>query len=254
MSASTFETFENECCEQISAMQHAFMESYDINSYEHWFMDNDLGVFRFQSDDGRNLYFKYALVGSFSAKTNTWKWSWDNEYLKESERRDIHKVRAYGVDNGYTQLSTGLIDGDEYTGWAMTSVAAKVLNAIGVYRFPEEHLFFYLIFTGALREDEYNKLKDKYSVTCATHGARRAAFVCQHLNKDTYTGFHEPFESDPQIEEDDDYQAWCDECEKVRLREGEWNDVSEGFAKIRLICDQCFFQIKARNTEADHSR
>lgn len=254
MSAGTFEIFESECCEQISAMQNAFMESYEINSYEHWFMDNDLGVFHFQSDDGRNLYFKYALAGSFSTKTNTWKWSWDNEYLKESERRDIDKVWAFGLDSGYTQLSIGLIDGDDYTGWGMTSIAAKVLNAIGVYRFPEEHLFFYLIFSGVLSETEYTALKERYSMMCRMHGARRAAFVCRHLNRDTYTGFHEPFDSDPLTDADDDYQAWCDECEKVRLREGEWNDVSESFATIRLICDQCFFEIKARNTEAGHSQ
>jgi hypothetical protein len=254
MSPSRFKSFESECCEQISAMQNAFMKSYDINSYEQWFFDNDLGVFHFQSEDGRNLYFKYALVGSFSTKTNTWKWSWDNEYLKESERRDIDKVRAFGLDKGYTQLSTGLIDGDEYTGWGMTSIAATVLNAIGVYRFPEDHLFFYLVFFEALSETEYTALKEKYNVMCRTHGARRAAFVCQHLNRDTYTGFHEPFDSDPLNEADDDYQAWCDECEKVRLREGEWNDVSEGFAKIRLVCDQCFFAIKARNADADHAQ
>ena len=49
------------------------------------------------------------------------------------------------------------------------------------------------------------------------------------------------------MESDDDYQAWCDECEKVRLKEGEWNDVSMAIAKIELVCDQCYFEIKARN-------
>jgi hypothetical protein len=251
MSVDTFEIFADECCQQISAMQNSFLESYDMDSYENWFFDKDFGVFHFQSNDGRNLYFNYTLAGSFSTKTNTWKWSWANEYLKDSERRDIEKVRAFGLDKGYTQLFTGLIDGDEYTGWAMTSVAAKVLNAIGVYRFPEDHLFFYFVFTGVVSEEEYTKRKEKYNVTCGAHGARRAAFVCQHLNSYTRTGFHEPFDSDPSIEADDDYQAWCDACEKVRLHEGEWNDVSEGFAKIRLVCDQCFFEIKAKNVDED---
>ena len=88
-------------------------------------------------------------------------------------------------------------------------------------------------------------------MTCESHGASRTAFVCQHLNKNTHTGFHEAFESNPLIEPDDDYQAWCDECEKMRQQEGEWNDVSEGFAEIRLICDQCFFEIKSRNATSE---
>lgn len=249
MMAHTFEDFADECCKQISALQESFMNSYGINGYEHWFFDEDLGIFRFQSDDGRNLYFKYAFTGSFSTKTNTWKWSWDNAYMKDSTRRDIDKVKTYGLDNDYKQLFTGLIDGDEYTGWAMTTIAAKLLNAIGVYRFPQEHLFFYLIFTGEISEEAYNHLKEKYTVTCATHGARRAAFVCQHLSADKYTGFHEAFDSDPLVEAEDDYQAWCDACEEVRLQAGEWNEESEAFAKIRLICDQCFFEIKAKNTK-----
>ena len=72
--------------------------------------------------------------------------------------------------------------------------------------------------------------------------------VYSHLNTETYTGFHEPFESDPSIDPEDGYQGWCDECEKVRFQEGEWNDVSEGFAKIRLVCEHCFFEMKQRNT------
>jgi hypothetical protein len=250
MKDHTFEDFADSCCEQISALQESFMISHNINSYERWLFDEDLGVFCFESDDGRNRYFKYTLTGSFSTKTNTWKWSWDNEYMKDSERSKIEKVHAYGVDHGYVKLSTGLIDGDEYTGWTMTSVAAKILHAIGVYRFQEEHLFFYLVFTGVLSEEEYNNLKEKYTVTCGIHGARRPAFVCRHLSKDKYTGFHEPFESDASVDADEELQAWCDECEKVRLREGEWNDVSEAFANIRLICDQCFFVIKAKNSKA----
>ena len=153
----------------------------------------------------------------------------------------------FGEENEFPTLTTGLIEADEYTGWGMTSISAKLLSAIGVYRFPEDHLTFYIIFTDELTKEQYDSLKDR-AVTCESHGTSRAAFVCQHLNKDTFTGFHEAFGSNPLVEPDDDYQAWCGECEKIRLQEGEWNDVSEGFAKIRLICGQCFFEIKRRNT------
>lgn len=246
MSNSFFGEYRNKCVDEISSLQDEFKKLYNLDSYEQWFFDEDFGVFRFESKDGRKLYFKYSLIGSFSAKTSTWKWSWDNEHIKPTERKGIEQIRIFGHENDYNLLTTGLIEADEYTGWEMTSISAKILSAIGVYRFTEDHLTFYIVFTGELTREQYDCWKER-AVTCESHGTSRAAFVCQHLSKDTYTGFHEAFESNPLIEPDDDYQAWCDECEKIRLQEGEWNDVSEGFAKIRLICDQCFFEIKRRN-------
>ena len=242
-----FENYKDNCLSDILLLQDEFMKLYDIPSYEEWYYDHGIGAFHFKSHNGRNLYFKYVDVGSFSTKRNTWNWSWDNKSTPYHVSRRLEKIKAFGETNGFEQLSQGLFEGDEYTGWAMTAIAAKLLNAIGLYRVPQEHLFIYFVFTNELTQEEYDSLRDKY-VECETHNTGRTAFVCQHLNKDSYTGFHEAFESDPLVEdEEDDYQAWCDKCEKVRLKQGEWNDVSMAFAKIKIVCDQCYFEIKKRN-------
>jgi hypothetical protein len=80
---------------------------------------------------------------------------------------------------------------------------------------------------------------------CARHGTHRPAFICQHLQFGEGVGFNpsdEPFDAEWPFQ-----SAWCDECDKVLLREGEWNDVSEGFAKIMLICEGCLEEIRNRN-------
>lgn len=80
---------------------------------------------------------------------------------------------------------------------------------------------------------------------CARHGTHRPAFICQHLQFGEGIGFNEddePFDAEWPFR-----NAWCDECDKVLLREGEWNDVSEGFAKITLICEGCLEEIRSRN-------
>ncbi|WP_305008998.1 hypothetical protein [Hymenobacter aranciens] len=46
---------------------------------------------------------------------------------------------------------------------------------------------------------------------------------------------------------DDELNAWCDACDEVLLRIGEWNDESEAFAKIKLVCDACYFDMKELN-------
>ncbi len=214
MSQSTqnLDSFSTECLKHLSAIQDEFMRLYDISSYEHWY--HDIGAFHFKSDDGRNLYFKYIDIGSYSTKRNTWMWSWENNTTPKHVARGLEKVRAFGEENNYNDLCQGLLEnGDDYTGWALTAITARLLNAIRAYRIPQQHLFIYFVFTNELTQEEYDELKDKY-IQCATHRTSRVAFVCQHLNKDKYTGFHEAFESNPLIELDDDYQAWCDDAKR----------------------------------------
>jgi len=50
-----------------------------------------------------------------------------------------------------------------------------------------------------------------------------------------------------ELSEDDDFQAWCSDCELVRQREGRWNDISEAFAEIKLVCEKCYFEMKEFN-------
>ena len=41
---------------------------------------------------------------------------------------------------------------------------------------------------------------------------------------------------------------WCAECEEVRIRcGGDWNDESEAFAKIKLLCGGCWDRLKELN-------
>ena len=85
-------------------------------------------------------------------------------------------------------------------------------------------------------------------VECSTHGLRRAAFVCQHLNKELRVGFHEPFESQENVDyPNGELNAWCDQCHEMLEKTGEWNDESESFAKVKLCCDRCFFEMKRLN-------
>ncbi len=241
-----FENYKSQCVRDILLLQPEFMRLYVIDIYKNWFYDHSIGVFHFKSDGGNDLYFKYVDVGSFSTTTNTWNWSWDNKTTPRHVSAALEKVKAFGVANNFNNLTTGLFEGDEYTGWEMTAISLKLLNAIGAYRIPSEQLFIYFIFTNELTHNEYLTQKDKYA-DCDKHISGRVAFVCQHLINADCKGFHEAFNSNEEIEPDDDYQAWCNECEKIRLQESEWTDKAMAFADIKVVCDQCYFEIKERN-------
>jgi hypothetical protein len=245
--SASFEVFKNECVEQLSVRQKEFMNFYNINSYEHWYYDHGIGAFHFKSDDGRNLYLKYVDVGSFSTEKNTWMWSWKNKSTPKHVSKGLEKVRSLGEKNNFNALSDGLLEnGDEYTGWELTAITAKILNAIGAYRVPQEHLFVYFVFTKVLSQQEYDELK-RSQIECETHGTGRVAFVCQHLLEGSRLGFHETVDSNPLMEPEDDYQAWCGECENAWLQEREWTKDFKALVNLKVVCDQCYFESKRRN-------
>src|ERR1700735_4215723 len=91
-----FEDYTDNCVDDLSALQDEFMKLYDIESYEEWHYDHALGAFQFKSNSGKNLYFKYVEVGSFSIKANTWNWGWANSSTPVRVSLALRKVKAFG--------------------------------------------------------------------------------------------------------------------------------------------------------------
>ena len=48
--------------------------------------------------------------------------------------------------------------------------------------------------------------------------------------------------------EDDDFQAWCNDCEKIRIKENGFTDKAMESVKLKLVCEKCYFEIKETNT------
>ena len=88
---------------------------------------------------------------------------------------------------------------------------------------------------------------DQYKIVhCDKHGDRREAFVCDHLLRGMHQGFFtgdEPGNPHP--------DAWCSKCDQIRLAhagaDGDWNDMSEPLIKVRLVCGDCYEEIKRGN-------
>jgi len=80
-------------------------------------------------------------------------------------------------------------------------------------------------------------------VQCGRHGPKPAAYVCDHLFRESNQGFvaseEEPGNPFP--------DAWCLTCEQARLAHGGWNEQSEKNLRVQLVCGECYQEIKARN-------
>ncbi|MES2574706.1 MAG: hypothetical protein V4572_07170 [Bacteroidota bacterium] len=244
----TYSDFLTDSFEELKLKQEKFFNKYDIDSYPNWFYDQASGILTF-SKENKELNFRYYEVGTFSKTSNTWKWSWDNEHTHKKVKEKLEEVKLFGAKNGFEKLTEGLFESSKDIGWDFTSVTCEILNGIGAYRPETENLFIFMVIYDIIENEKAKEEKDKF-VNCEEHERRRRAFVCQHLTKESKIGFEESFETSEDMEfefEDDDFQAWCDECENIRLKQDGWNDESMEFADIKLICERCYFEIKKSN-------
>jgi hypothetical protein len=88
-------------------------------------------------------------------------------------------------------------------------------------------------------------------IHCATHGpSSDGALVCRHLASGSAAQgfFYEYPEEDPDATCPD---AWCQACENLLEKEGGWNEAAMQHAGLRVVCDECFRQIRARNWVQD---
>ena len=245
----TYEEFANDNCHRLTEIQDRFRADYDINSYESWYYTQASEILRLYSDN-KEIFFKYIPVGSYSRNSNTWLWAWSNKDSVEPRKLRTLKIKELGEQLKFEKLSNSYFEGDEYTGWELTSIAFHKLGGIGTYRVISDHLEIYFILTDVIDKNDVEEIESQL-IECEFHGKMRTAFICQHLNKTTKTGFEEAFESfkGMELEEDDDFQAWCSECEIQRLKTNGWTDESMEYAKIKVVCEGCYFVIKEFNEQ-----
>ena len=245
-----YNEFSQEKLDNLMQIQDAFKEQFNIDGYENWFYDSESELLRLYNSDGDEIFFRYIPVGTYSREKETWMWSWFNKSSIEKSKEKVLVVKEFGTENQYEKLQQGTFPSDEFDGWELTSICLDFLNVIGAYKVISDHLDFYMVLMGIEDVDSKNvQLLKQKTVECAQHGYSRPAFVCQHLDCKTVKGFEEAFETykGMELDEDDDLQAWCDECEKVRAEYGEWNEESENFAQIQLVCENCYFELKEFN-------
>lgn len=242
-----YEKYAQKAVGKLQESQPSFREKFDTENYANWFYNQSTETLRLYNDD-KEIYFRYIPVGTFSLNTNTWMWAWANEDSIELEKFRTLKIKEFGEKKNYENLTNTHFNGDKCTGWELTAIAFDIIGGIGTYRVISGHLEKYFLLTEQITKEEVEKSESEL-IECSIHGKIRKAFICQHLNTKNKTGFEEAFETyrGMKLDEDDDFQAWCTECEKVRLKTDGWNDESMKFANIKLVCERCYFEVKELN-------
>ena len=252
-----YSDFAIKTCNEFKEIQKNFVETYDLNSYTEWFYDEETSLITFKKAESE-LTFEYIPIGSYSNSTKTWLWAWNNKELLHNNKLKTILVKKFGEKHNFLELTEGYFEADEYIGWELTSVTFNLIEAIGSYRIVnEDNLEIYFLITDEIENDyveelkKTNQNKTEKLIECKKHGKSRPAFICQHLNENEKKGFEESFETEigMYLQEDDDLSAWCNKCEEIRIKDNGWNDENMETAKIKLVCENCYFEIKEFNNK-----
>jgi len=123
---------------------NAWVRDYGLNGRRyHWSLDEAQMVFPSESDQ---VVADICVLGSLSVSEGTFLWAWANEAIPSQARRGLERVREFGEENALDRLAQPEWSADRADGLEMTAVAAKLLNAEGVWVAPtgDVTLFFAL--------------------------------------------------------------------------------------------------------------
>jgi len=89
----------------------------------------------------------------------------------------------------------------------------------------------------------------KKFVECGCHGQAKPAFLCYHLiNEENVAGMSPRSTTNRMMTIFFGcINAWCNKCEAKAISTRGWNDESEAFANIQLVCENCALKFKGAN-------
>lgn len=185
------------------------------------------------------------MIGTTSKSAGNWLWAWANKSLPPKVTSGSAIVRAFGETEKLSDLTKEYLPDDEYIGWEMTAIAARLLGSKGAYRCPGENSIVYVVYSSLHFADEpANPKPELRAIICDEHVTGFSTFVCQHLaaNPD------QEWFSDEVSEKDKWPDAWCSQCNVLFEEAGEWNEENEANLDIQMLCHHYYEKKRAQNT------
>lgn len=145
---ATWEPLISEATEQLKAKQKILAEQFSLAKHERWDWDQETSEITFSNNGKPAVTARIQFVGSVSTTGGTWLWSWANEHVNQPVFEDILRLREFGDEHDYPNLTTPLWPADEADGWEMTALAAMHLSADGAYRTPSNTGFTFMVLSG----------------------------------------------------------------------------------------------------------
>lgn len=128
----------------LTGKQDAMEADHGLSRFERWDYDQAQGTLTFSHAGAPRVVADIEFIGSLSEASGTWLWAWANFHNHPRVVDRIGAVWEWGEERGLAPLTVPRWKADETDGWELSSVAAQVLGAQGVFRAPTQNGFLFM--------------------------------------------------------------------------------------------------------------
>jgi hypothetical protein len=136
---SEYKTYAHARVHEWMANNKIWLERFAINSYPRWDYDPSADQLKFSQDGRLRVVADVVTIGGVDNQGTQWEWTWGNPNHPDSSRIPMQAVREFGMEKEWARLTTLFLENDEYLGWELSSIAAHILGAEGIYRCPDSN-------------------------------------------------------------------------------------------------------------------
>jgi hypothetical protein len=124
---------------QLEEKNARLKSEFRLGEWQRYDYDIDKGEIVFSDQGAPRVIAQIQIAGTTSSKAGNWLWAWANSHWPAERVTDSKIVRAYGEKHGICDLTHESVEDKEslnVLGWELTSVMARITNALGAYRPP----------------------------------------------------------------------------------------------------------------------
>ncbi|WP_421246920.1 DUF6882 domain-containing protein [Aeromonas sanarellii] len=145
-SPSAVESFMQHSLEGLQEQTAIHRATWQLGKEQSWYVDQDLGIIRFEFADGVVATAPVQIVGTYNPQNGTFLWGWDHPSVTEPLRRTATLVRHYGAEHKIADFTEREVTCTEAEAWEFTAVAVRLDSANGAYRANTGGALVYMTF------------------------------------------------------------------------------------------------------------
>lgn len=159
-------TYFKKAVEEMKVKQERLMKKFNFGEKGNKFiMYPERNRFYLYNKETNKVFFeaRMQIIGTYSNKSNTWRWGWSNRYVPSELEKTALKIMEFGKMNQIEILSKPKIK-DENMGYIFTALGMSLSNGKGYYIIPATRTYpdIFIMFTKVnkvdlLREDIVNQ-------------------------------------------------------------------------------------------------
>jgi len=139
LTEAEFRVFLEAAVEELRHKNNLLQEQHQIGSFARWWHEQGTAKLQFLDEAGLvRLEADTIHVGTYSPKSDTWRWAWGNDSVLPHLRMRALALRKLQAITGYDLFGNehAFKIEEESMAWELAAISVKHLDALGCYRGP----------------------------------------------------------------------------------------------------------------------